>query len=259
MLLAAGRGVRMRPLTDTCPKPLLMVRGKPLMQWHLQALAHGGLGHVVVNTDWLGAQIADRFGSTFSLQPLSGKHEQLSIVEHLRISYSHEGNDFGHALETAGGIVRALPMLDEVFWVLAGDVFVPDFAFSQAMVERFRASGMLAHLWLVPNPEHHPQGDFGLEINLDTGNALALNLPQQDPRPRYTYSTIGLYRQALFLPPWCPIPLGNPSGEIAALGPLLRSAMDQHRVSAQRFEGAWTDVGSPQRLAELNLESGLPS
>jgi MurNAc alpha-1-phosphate uridylyltransferase len=170
------------------------------------------------------------------------------------ISYSHEGQDFGGALETAGGIVRALPRLGEMFWVLAGDVFAPDFVFSQAAVDRFAASGKLAHLWLVPNPAHNPRGDFGLSAN--AGNALAmglaLNLPPQDPRPRYTYSTIGLYRRQLFAPPRCDIPAGNADGIKAPLAPLLRAAMDNGLVSAELFGGAWTDVGTPERLQWLN-------
>ena len=131
MLLAAGRGERMRPLTDTTPKPLLPVRGKPLMQWPLEALARGGFGQVVMNTAWLGEQISDRFGPVFAS---------------LEVAYSHEGRDCGGALETAGGIVRALPLLGDMFWVLAGDVFVPDFVFSMDAVQRFAASGKLAHL-----------------------------------------------------------------------------------------------------------------
>ncbi|MGH8822194.1 MAG: nucleotidyltransferase family protein, partial [Rhodoferax sp.] len=118
MILTAGRGERMRPLTDTCPKPLLTVRGKPLMQWPMEALARGGFDRIVVNTAWLGEQIESHFG----LQPILDNGSALSIL------YSHEGRDFGAALETAGGIVRALPLLDDVFWVLAGDVFAPGFA-----------------------------------------------------------------------------------------------------------------------------------
>jgi N-acetyl-alpha-D-muramate 1-phosphate uridylyltransferase len=274
MLLAAGRGERMRPLTDTCPKPLLQVQGKPLMQWHLEALAQGGFSQVVINTAWLGEQIESTFGSHF------GK---------THIAYSHEGRDFGGALETAGGIARAMPLLpggcaaagsaqvkgggrspgdteqspqphslrSDVFWVLAGDVFAPDFAFTQETVARFAASDKLAHLWLVPNPEHNPKGDFGLQLdsNATDENAhigLALNLPPDSTQPRYTYSTIGLYRSTLFAPPWCDIPTGNPQGMKAALAPLLRAAMDQGKVSAELYTGAWTDVGTPQRLAALN-------
>jgi len=262
MLLAAGRGERMRPLTDTCPKPLLQVQGKPLMQWHLEALLRGGCQQVVINTAWLEEQIVHRFHSHFGktpspgLQPLSIKGEKLSNSEFLTLHYSLEGCDFGAALETAGGICRALPLLfptdsapaGEVFWVLAADVFTPGFLFAQAAVERFRTSGQLAHLWLVPNPPHNPRGDFGL----DATTGLALNLPKDDPQPRYTYSTIGLYHRALFAPPWCDIPPGNPQGIKAALAPLLRAAMDQGRVSAELYQGPWTDVGTPERLAQLN-------
>jgi MurNAc alpha-1-phosphate uridylyltransferase len=254
LLMAAGRGERMRPLTDTCPKPLLAVQGKPLLQWHLEALARGGFSQAVINTAWLGEQIEARFGCLFAPQPPLNVREQLSNQEQaatLQIQYSHEGRDFGAALETAGGITRALPWLGEVFWVLAGDVYAPDFVFSQAAVERFVASDQLAHLWLVPNPEHNPRGDFGLAPG-PNGLALALNLAKDDPRPRYTYSTIGLYRGALFDAPWCDIAPGNPQGAKAALAPLLRAAMDQARISAELYTGRWTDVGTPQRLEQLN-------
>jgi len=254
MILAAGRGERMRPLTDSCPKPLLEVHGKPLMQWPMEALARGGFHDVVVNTAWLGEQISGRFDGIFGLQPLPDMRKQLSNSEHaagsLQITYSHEGVDFGGALETAGGIVRALPHLGDVFWLLAGDVFVPDFVFSQAAVERFAASGKLAHIWLVPNPEHNLKGDFGL-----SPDGLALNVPEGDATPKHTYSTIGLYRSALFAPPYCSIPAGNPAGVKAPLAPLLRAAMDQGLVSAERYEGAWTDVGTPARLQWLNQTS----
>jgi len=256
MLLAAGRGERMRPLTDTCPKPLLQVQGKPLMQWPLEALARGGFGQVVINTAWLGEQIEQQLGSIFGLQPPSNMRNQLSNQEQstasMHIQYSHEGRDFGGALETAGGIARALPQLGEVFWVLAGDVYAPDFVFAQDAVTRFVQSGMLAHLWLVPNPEHNPAGDFGLGTATGTQAGLALNLPKDTPQSRYTYSTIGLYRRALFEAPWCDIAPGNPTGTKAALAPLLRRAMDHGKVSAELYLGRWTDVGTPQRLAQLN-------
>ena len=233
MILAAGRGERMRPLTDDCPKPLLKVRGKPLMQWPMEALGRGGFDRLVVNTAWLGEQ----FESHFGLKPLMDMGNPLSI------SYSHEGRDFGDALETAGGIVRALPLLADVFWVLAGDVFAPDFAFTQAALERFSASGKLAHLWLVPNPKHNARGDFGL-----SPDGLALNHAQQ----KYTFSTIALYRKALFAPPYCDVPPGNPDGIKTPLAPLLRAAMDNGQISAELYTGAWTDVGTPERLAQLN-------
>ncbi|MDQ0043258.1 MurNAc alpha-1-phosphate uridylyltransferase [Variovorax boronicumulans] len=233
MILAAGRGERMRPLTDVTPKPLLEVHGKPLMQWPMEALAEGGFTELVVNTDWLGAQISSRFGAS----PLLDGHGALSI------SYSDEGRDFGGALETAGGIARALPLLGEVFWVAAGDVFAPGFRFTQASVDRFLASGKLAHLWLVPNPAHNLKGDFGL-----SAEGLALNTAPE----KHTFSTIGLYRAALFAPPYCAIPPGNPAGVKAPLAPILRAAMDNELVSAELYTGPWTDVGTPERLAQLN-------
>lgn len=241
LLLAAGRGERMRPLTDTTPKPLLAVQGLPLLQWHLQALQDAGVQRAVINTAWLGAQISERFSNVFGLNRLMGGRKQLSI------SYSHEGVDFGGALETAGGIARALPQLGPVFWLAAGDVFAPDFVFDGAAAEAFAASDRLAHLWLVPNPAHNAKGDFGLS---EAG--LALNLAPGDPAPRYTYSTIALLRAELFNAPWCDIPAGNPQGIQAPLAPLLRRAMDQGRVSAEIYTGRWTDVGTPERLAELN-------
>ena len=122
-------------------------------------------------------------------------------------------------------------------------MFAPDFVFSQKAADRFAASGKLAHLWLVPNPAHNPKGDFGL-----SASGLALNQADE----KFTYSAIGLYRSALFAPPFCSIPAGNPQGAKAALAPLLRAAMDQGRVSAELYLGAWTDVGTPQRLADLN-------
>lgn len=252
IVLAAGRGERMRPLTDSCPKPLLAVQGKPLMQYHLEALALGGFDRVVVNTAWLGEQIEARFGSDLCLQPLSDMREQLSISEHIALHYSHEGRDFGGALETAGGIARALPQLQTVFWSMAGDVYAPDFVFTQAAMERFAASGKLAHLWLVPNPAHHRKGDFGLEQVDADGLGLCTDPPADSSTQRYTYSTFALFHHALFAAPWCDIPPGNPQGIKAPLAPLLRKAMAQAQVSAEIYTGRWTDVGTPERLAELN-------
>ena len=234
MILAAGRGERMRPLTDDCPKPLLKVQGTALIDWHVEALARGGFHELVVNTAWLGENIS----SHLDLLRSTGGREQLLF------SYSHEGDDFGYALETAGGIARALPLLGDVFWLLAADVFVPGFEFSAEAADRFIAGGKLAHLWLVPNPPHNPRGDFGLGAS-----GLALNLAADDPAPRHTYSTIGLYRRELF----DSLPFGNSQGLAVALAPLLRAAMDRRQVSAELYLGAWTDVGTPERLAELNL------
>jgi MurNAc alpha-1-phosphate uridylyltransferase len=232
MILAAGRGMRMRPLTDTTPKPLLPLRGQPLMQWAMEALSRGGFDRLVINTAWLGEQIAERFDDWPQQHPGA------------ELRFSHEGQDFGYALETAGGISRALPLLGEVFWVLAGDVYAPDFVFGQDSVDRFLASDRLAHLWLVPNPPHNPQGDFGL-----SSDGRALNITDGE---RFTYSTIGLYRRALFEAPWSDTIPGNPQGTAEPLAPLLRKAMDAGRVGAELYTGPWTDVGTPERLDELN-------
>ena len=237
LVLAAGRGERMRPLSDSTPKPLLKVRGKALIDWHIDALALGGFTSLVINTAWLGAQFPAYFEDEKSLQPTQNVRKQLSI------SYSHEGVDFGGALETAGGIARALPQLGDVFWVLAGDVYAPGFAFTQGAVDRFKANGKLAHVWLVQNPAHNAKGDFGLRAD-----GLALNLPADSPEPRYTFSTIALYRKEFF----GALPFGNPSGIKAPLAPMLRAVMDNQLVSAELYSGAWTDVGTPERLAELN-------
>jgi N-acetyl-alpha-D-muramate 1-phosphate uridylyltransferase len=258
LILAAGRGERMRPLTDHTPKPLLQVRGKPLMQWAMEGLARGGFTDFVVNTAWLGEHISTYFGATFGIQPAYLLPEQLLKSEQkknnsviVNIRYSHEGRDFGGALETAGGIVRALPMLcdsdsDDVFWVLAGDVFTPDFEFSQSAVDQFKASGKLAHIWLVPNPEHNLKGDFGLQAD-----GFVVNEAGSDGQ-KYTFSTIALYRKSLFSLPYCDIPAGNPNGIKAALAPLLRKAIAAQQVSAELYTGTWTDVGTPERLAFIN-------
>ena len=267
LILAAGRGERMRPLTDHTPKPLLEVRGQPLMQWAMQALAAGGFTDFVINTAWLGEKISTHFGEKFSLeiglkspyllpeQLLKNEQKNTEKGDDLvavNIRYSHEGRDFGGALETAGGIVRALPMLcnseDDVFWVLAGDVFAPDFVFSQDAVKRFKASGKLAHIWLVPNPEHNTKGDFGLQ-----SNGHVLNDAGSDGQ-KYTFSTIALYRKSLFSLPYCDIPVGNPEGVKAALAPLLRKAIAAQQVSGELYTGTWTDVGTPERLSQINMQ-----
>jgi N-acetyl-alpha-D-muramate 1-phosphate uridylyltransferase len=252
LLLAAGRGERMRPLTDVTPKPLLPVRGQPLMQWAMQGLQRGGVENLIINTAWLGEQIPQHFGAVLHTAGFAPVH----------LHYSQEGVDFGGALETAGGIARALPQLADVFWVAAGDVFAPDFVFAPEASERFKASPQLAHIWLVPNPEHNLGGDFGL-----SAEGLALNLPKlaqakdasvatafgaDQEVPRYTFSTIALYKRAFFEATWCAIPAGNPAGVKAPLAAILRAAMDNGAVSASLYTGAWTDVGTPERLAQLN-------
>ena len=245
MLLAAGRGERMRPLTDTTPKPLLTVQGRALLDWHLGALQRDGVRQVLVNTAWLGAQIPAHLDAVWPAQGL-------------QLQYSHEQDDFGQALETAGGIARAVPRLGAAFWLAAGDVYAPDFVFDAVQAQAFAASDDLAHVWLVPNPAHHPAGDFGLqESTPGSGTGRALNLPpapagQTGAAPRYTYSTIALLKAALFAAPWCDIAAGNPQGVAAPLAPLLRQAMDAGRCGASLYTGRWTDVGTPERLAALN-------
>ena len=276
MLLAAGRGSRMRPLTDHTPKPLLAVHGKPLLEWHIRALAAQGVRHLLINTGWLGEQLPAHFGAQYphnTASTASATQSSTAPTSTTHISYSREELDFGGALETAGGIARALPQLADIFWLAAGDVYAPDFAFTRADLERFAASSALAHLWLVPNPAHNPQGDFALALPEPPAQAQATASPSvaspnaaqssnwgtlhnhtaaNTSLPRYTYSTIALMRRELFTAPWCPIPAGNPQGTAAPLAPVLRAAIQAGRVTGSLYQGRWTDVGTPQRLQGLN-------
>jgi len=218
MILAAGRGERMRPLTDHTPKVLLEVGGKPLLQWHVENLRRAGFDHIVINHAWLGEQIERRMGdgSRFGV----------------RIAYSPEGQ----ALETAGGIARALALIgNDPFMVVNGDVFTDlDFGRLQPRLGTLAAGNLLAHLVLVDNPPHHPQGDFALH-----GETVA---PSGDKR--LTFSGVGLYRPQLFD--------AIKAAERAPLAPLLRAAMQRGAVTGERFGGLWFDVGTPERLQELN-------
>ena len=224
-LLAAGRGERMRPLTDITPKPLLTIRNKSLLAWHLEALAKAGIQNVVINHAWLGEKIE------FAL----GNGSQFS----LRIQYSPEDN----ALETAGGICKALPLIapEDYFLVINGDVFSPNLPISKLLeaASNMRADPKkpLAHLLMVPNPVQHPAGDFYLQgcIVGDSESANAEKL---------TFSGIGIYHKDLFKD----LEFGAP----AKLAPLLRAAMAQNKVTGEKYTGPWHDVGTPQRLQELN-------
>jgi MurNAc alpha-1-phosphate uridylyltransferase len=227
LILAAGRGERMRPLTDHTPKPLLAVRGKPLIEWHLEALARAGVRNVVINTAWLEEQFPAALGD--------GSRWGLSI------RWSFEGRDHGGALETAGGIAKALPWLGDPFWVVSGDVFLPGFDFAATQAQAFARAATQAHLWLVTNAAHHPQGDFGL----DEVRGLATAEP-----PRLTWCSAGLFRAAMFEG----IAVGTPM----KLRPLLDVALAQQRLGAQRWHGEWTDVGTPERLAALNTATPRP-
>jgi MurNAc alpha-1-phosphate uridylyltransferase len=219
MLLAAGRGERLRPLTDTLPKALVPVRGKPLIAWHLERLARGGFREVVVNVAYLGAKIEAALGD--------GRRFGLSIA------YSREPEP----LETAGGIATALPLLDAAPFLLANaDIYCEyDFAGLRGIALQDRA----AHLVLVPNPPHRPNGDFSLEAGLVRGGA---------PR-RYTYAGLAVLSPKLVE--------DVKAGTKAPLAPLLYAAADRGALSGEVYEGLWQDVGTAERLAELEslLES----
>ena len=224
LILAAGRGERMRPLTDTCPKPLLPVHGKPLIEWHLWALARAGVREVVVNTAWL----EERFPAVLG----DGSRFGLSI------RWSAEGRDHGGALETAGGIRKALPWLsprgDEAFWVVSGDIFMPGFEFDPGLAEAFAAGPDLGLLWLVPNPSFHDGGDFRLD-----GERLRRGAPQP-----WTYANVALLRPALVA--------ALPPGQRAPLGPLLFAAAAADRLAGRVLDGAWHNLGTPAQLMALN-------
>jgi len=212
MILAAGRGERMRPLTDRTPKPLLPVAGKPLIIWHLERLARAGIHEIVINHAHLGDQI----------EALLGDGDAWNVV----IRYSAEPQG---ALETAGGIANALPLLgDEPFLVVNGDIYC-DWDFSRARI----ADDALAHLVLVENPPHHPAGDFSLSDGKVGAGGTA-----------YTFSGIGIYRPELF----ADIARGTP----AKLAPLLNDAIAAAQVSGEYHAGQWVDVGTPERLDALD-------
>ncbi len=213
MILAAGRGERMRPLTDHTPKPLLEVRGKPLIVWHIEKLSQAGFKEIVINIAHLGYKIPETLGD--------------GSAWGVNIRYSDEQES--GALESAGGIIKALPLLgNEPFLVVNGDVFC-DYEFNA----NFNLDDNLAHLILVPNPEHNPDGDFGLK------DACVLN----KDKIQYTFSGIGYYNPKLFK---------NLSIEKSALAPLLRAEIKNKNISGELFSGVWHDIGTPERLKEIN-------
>jgi MurNAc alpha-1-phosphate uridylyltransferase len=223
MIFAAGRGERMRPLTDTCPKPLLDVGGKPLIVWQIERLALAGFRTIVINHAWLGEQIEATLGDGSRWQ--------------VQLRYSAENE----ALETAGGIVQALPLLEddgasEVFVAVSGDVYADfDYATLNVHAEKLRAlrePGM--HLVMVPNPAFHPNGDFGL-----VDGALSL-----DARPRFTFGNIGLYDTRMFR--------DLPRGTRRALTPYYRDTITRGLASGELYEGLWENVGTPAQLGELD-------
>ena len=224
-LLAAGRGERMRPLTDELPKPLLTIKKKSLLTWHLEALSAAGIKDVVINHAWLGYKIEEALGNGSQFD--------------LNITYSPETS----ALETAGGIRKALPFLDptDYFLVINGDVFSPNLPIEGLLEQVSSLRSMpnmpLAHLLMVPNPVQHPEGDFYLKDSQLAAEPL-------DGAEKLTFSGIGLYHRDLFKD----VELNVPT----KLAPLLREAMAKNRVSGEKYTGPWHDVGTPQRLQELN-------
>lgn len=232
MIFAAGRGDRMRPLTDTTPKPLLAVGGKPLIVWKIEALARAGFTDIVINHAWLGDQIEATLGNGARFG--------------VRLHYSAEGT----ALETAGGIARALPLLSErpergeIFLAVSGDIFCTfDFL---TLLPRARQMASAArphmHLVMVPNPPFHPRGDFVL------GTDGLLNMPHGNPGPHagqtLTFGNIGLYDTRLFL--------DIVPGEKVAMSPYYRAAIATGTATGERFDGRWENVGTPDQLAALD-------
>jgi len=213
MILAAGRGERMRPLSDSLPKPLLHVKGKTLIEWHIERLAKNGFDEIIINIAHLGYKIKDYLqdGSQWGV----------------KIHYSDEQST--EALESAGGIKKALPLLgNEPFLVVNGDIFC-EYEFNP----NFQLSNALAHLILVPNPAHNLQGDFGLE------NVRVTN----EAEDMYTFSGIGYYHPKLF---------ENVTLQKSPLAPILRKFIDKNLVSGEVFNKMWHDIGTPKRLQEIN-------
>lgn len=227
MIFAAGRGERMRPLTDNCPKPLLKVRGRPLIVWHILNLVRAGITDIVINHAHLGQMIEDALGDGSKFGA--------------RIAYSAEGT----ALETAGGIAKARHLLgNEPFVAIAADIYCPHFDFEQVK-DVLKDNDMwgnphpldkrdVAWLYLVKNPPHHPKGDFALH-SFSVAN---------EGDPRYTFSGIGVYRMEIFdaIEP----------GQSAQIAPILRDYAARGQVGGEVYRGDWTDVGTPERLAQLN-------
>lgn len=218
ILLAAGRGERMRPLTDSTPKPLLKVQGKALIEWHIERLVAAHITEIVVNHAWLGAQIEDYLGDGSKWGA--------------RISYSAESS----ALETAGGIKQALPLLGSApFLVISADIWSdwnPQLA--HYLAQSLASQAAKAHLVLVPNPPHHTQGDFSL---------VAGRVQPHAGVQSYTYSGIGVFDPCFFdsVPSHTPMPLRTP----------LQHALEQNHVLGSVYTGTWMDIGTPERLKQI--------
>jgi MurNAc alpha-1-phosphate uridylyltransferase len=235
MIFAAGRGERMRPLTDTMPKPLVKVRGRPLITYHVMNLVRAGIKDIVINHSHLGHMIEEELGdgSRFGA----------------RIVYSHEPTP----LETAGGIANALHLLgDEPFLAVSGDIYAPYFDFEQVLdvLKDEDAVGQvipvekrdIAWLYLTPNPWHNPEGDFGL-----TMYTLSNDAPSKGA-PKWNFAGIGVYRPEMFD--------GVKAGEFLKFGPLMRKFIDEKRVGGEIYTGEWVNVGTMRQLEELNAPYG---
>ncbi len=227
MIFAAGRGERMRPLTDSCPKPLLKVRGRPLITHHVLNLVRAGITEIVINHAHLGQMIEAELGDGSRYGA--------------RIAYSHEPV----ALETAGGIANALHLLgDAPFLAVSGDIYAPYFDFAQAK-DMLQEADMLgnpytkeqrdiAWLYLTPNPWHNPQGDFGLDMYTLSNEG----------EPKWNFANIGVYRPEMFA--------AIQAGEKARLGPLMREYIAQGRIGGEVYTGEWVNVGTIEQLEQLN-------
>lgn len=227
MIFAAGRGERMRPLTDSCPKPLLKVRGRPLITYHVNNLVRAGIKDIVINHSHLGHMIEEELGD--------GSRYGARIV------YSHEPTP----LETAGGIANALHLLgDEPFLAVSGDIYAPYFDFEQvldALPDNDAVGRPIPHdkrdiawLYLTPNPWHNPEGDFG----------LTMYTLSNEGSPKWNFAGIGVYRPEMFD--------GVKAGEFLKFGPLMRKFIEQGRVGGEIYDGEWVNVGTVRQLEELN-------
>lgn len=236
MILAAGRGERMRPLTDTCPKPLLKVRGRPLIVWHILNLVKASVTEIVINHAHLGQMIEDALGDGSQYGA--------------KLTYSAEET----ALETAGGIAKALPLLSdgvEPFIVVSGDIYIPHFNFAECL-NTLEDNDMwgnphpldqrdVAWLYMVKNPDFHPQGDFSLSL-------MGLKNEVRADMQRLTFANIGVYRPEIFA--------GIQAGSYAKLGPILRDYADRGQLGGELYRGEWHNVGTPEQLAALNAPFG---
>lgn len=215
MILAAGRGERMRPLTETTPKPMLLIKGKPLIQYHVENLVAAGIVDIVINHAVLGEQIENYLGD-------GGQW-------HARIRYSSEHDE---PLETAGGIIKALPLLGEEPFITVNADICTDFPFQQLVEQTGKSAATLPHIILVDNPAHNPQGDF----------ALCDDRVMNEGETMLTFSGISIFSPGLFKD--CPVGTGLP------LTPLLRQAANQGRLQGSHYRGLWRDIGTPERLQE---------